>query len=253
MVCRCSSRSSCWKVLAFQLGHRGINNRRIRRDTSSSSSLYYKEPSPPPPEDITTSSGDNNNNFNVWSVLANTERWISDTLDKSNSAEVARRQQPPPQPQQQQQQEQKKENKLHFADEKKAAVPVPPNNNNNNNDNPYARKEISYVCETNTDLVSVVGGIFRRVREARELGEHHGRKVMIEITEQQAMGKYDVVWVVGCVHYRVSVRLSQPVSISLMPLSPISLGKCFYYTHIIYYPYIQAIPCPYPPPCDKPM
>ena len=186
--------SSCWKVLAFQFHrHRGggINNRRIRRDTSSSS-LYYKEPSPPPPEDITTSSGDNNNNFNVWSVLANTERWISDTLDKSNSAEVARRQQPPPQPQQQHQQEQKKENKLHFADEKKAVVPVPPNNNNNNNDNPYARKEISYVCETNTDLVSVVGGIFRRVREARELGEHHGRKVMIEIMEQQQqqnMGK----------------------------------------------------------------
>ena len=176
--------SSCWKVLAFQFHrHRGggINNRRIRRDTSS---LYYKEPSPPP-EDITTSSGDNNNNnFNVWSVLANTERWISDTLDKSNSAEVARRQQPPP-PQQQ-----KKENKLHFADEKKAVVPpVPSNNNNNNNDNPYARKEISYVCETNTDLVSVVGGIFRRVREARELGESHGRKVMIEVTEQQAMGK----------------------------------------------------------------
>ena len=186
--------SSCWKVLAFQFHrHRGggINNRRIRRDTSSSS-LYYKEPSPPPPpDDITTSSGDNNNNFNVWSVLANTERWISDTLDKSNSAEVARRQQPPPQPQQQHQhqQEQKKENKLHFADEKKAVVPVPPNNNNNNNDNPYARKEISYVCETNTDLVSVVGGIFRRVREARELGESHGRKVMIEVTEQQAMGK----------------------------------------------------------------
>jgi hypothetical protein len=179
--------SSCWKVLAFQFHrHRGggINNRRIRRDTSS---LYYKEPSPPP-EDITTSSGDNNNNnFNVWSVLANTERWISDTLDKSNSAEVARRQQPPP-PQQQ-----KKENKLHFADEKKAVVPpVPSNNNNNNNDNPYARKEISYVCETNTDLVSVVGGIFRRVREARELGERHGRKVMIEIMEQQQqqnMGK----------------------------------------------------------------
>jgi hypothetical protein len=33
------------------------------------------------------------------------------------------------------------------------------------------------VCEIGSNLASVVGGIFRRVREARELGERHGRDV----------------------------------------------------------------------------
>jgi hypothetical protein len=40
--------------------------------------------------------------------------------------------------------------------------------------NPYARKEVSYVCETSDEVASVVSGIFRRLREARELGDAHG-------------------------------------------------------------------------------
>ena len=69
---------------------------------------------------------------------------------------------------------------MHFADPKQ-------NNNEEKKkkklslsqakDNPYVRKEVSYVCEVGTDLPSVVGGIFRRVKEARELGEAHGRDV----------------------------------------------------------------------------
>jgi hypothetical protein len=43
-------------------------------------------------------------------------------------------------------------------------------------DNPYVRKEVSYACETGEEICGVLGGIFRRVREARELGERHGRE-----------------------------------------------------------------------------
>lgn len=50
-------------------------------------------------------------------------------------------------------------------------------------DNPYARKEVSYVCETGSELCVVVGGIFRRVREARELGESHGKSADLRIGE----------------------------------------------------------------------
>ena len=74
---------------------------------------------------------------------------------------------------------------MHFADPKQS-----PNNNEEKKkklslsqakDNPYVRKEVSYVCEVGTDLPSVVGGIFRRVKEARELGEAHGRDVEIRL------------------------------------------------------------------------
>jgi hypothetical protein len=61
---------------------------------------------------------------------------------------------------------------MHIADEKKDE-----RNSSGIKDNPYARKEVSYVCEIGSNLASVVGGIFRRVREARELGERHGRDV----------------------------------------------------------------------------
>jgi len=76
--------------------------------------------------------------------------------------------------------------KMHFADPKQS-----PNDNEEKKkkklslsqakDNPYVRKEVSYVCEVGTDLPSVVGGIFRRVKEARELGEAHGRDVEIRL------------------------------------------------------------------------
>jgi HD superfamily phosphohydrolase len=117
-------------------------------------------------DDTFSSNNDNNNNGvggdNFWSALVHTERWISDTLDRSNQAEMSRQQQ------QQQQQQNDNGQTMHFADEKK---------DSGIKDNPYARKEVSYVCEIGSDLASVVGGIFRRVREARELGERHGRDV----------------------------------------------------------------------------
>lgn len=41
--------------------------------------------------------------------------------------------------------------------------------------NPLQRKEVKYVCETEENLECIVAGIFRRLREARELGDEHGR------------------------------------------------------------------------------
>ena len=65
---------------------------------------------------------------NVWSVLAHTERWISDTLASQETA----------------------------------------------NGNPYSRKEVNYVCETNEESPMIVANMFKRLREARELGQNHG-------------------------------------------------------------------------------
>jgi hypothetical protein len=132
-------------------------------------------------------------NANVWSVLANTERWISDTLDRSNQAELTR----------QQQQISKKDNgKLHFADEK-AEAKQQNQQGGRGKDNPYARKEVSYVCETGSELASVVGGVFRRVREARELGESHGRGVeaglgTTDASQPATMRQTNVVVIPNC-------------------------------------------------------
>lgn len=131
--------------------------------------LFYKEPSPK--SDSSSSPDDSSSAVNVWAVLANTERWISDTLDKSNRAANARRDA--------ELERRKKDKPLHFADEKEeggSSLPPP-------GDNPYARKEVSYVCETGDELSAVVGGIFRRVREARELGEAHGKGVEARLGE----------------------------------------------------------------------
>lgn len=68
---------------------------------------------------------------NVWSVLTNTERWISDTLENASTG---------------------------------------------TNGNPLSRKEVSYVCETSQDPAMVLSNIFRKLKEARQLGETHGQE-----------------------------------------------------------------------------
>jgi hypothetical protein len=68
------------------------------------------------------------NQANVWSVLAHTEKWISETLASTET----------------------------------------------DNGNPYSRKEVNYVCETNTDTPMIAANMFKRLREARELGQQHG-------------------------------------------------------------------------------
>lgn len=120
------------------------------------------------------------------SSLANTERWISDTLDRTNTAANARRDAVE---QKKLEDEIERKAKMHFADEtsknqqqqeeqQSASSSSPPQR-----DNPYVRKEVSYVCETGNDLAVVVAGIFLRIREARELGESHGRDVEARLGE----------------------------------------------------------------------
>jgi hypothetical protein len=41
-------------------------------------------------------------------------------------------------------------------------------------DSPYSRKEVSYVCETSSTVEEIVAGLFRRLREVREIGTNHG-------------------------------------------------------------------------------
>lgn len=75
---------------------------------------------------------------NVWSVLAHTEKWISDTLASSETG----------------------------------------------NGNPYSRKEVNYVCETNEESPMIAANMFKRLREARELGQRHGESEVDRRVEQ---------------------------------------------------------------------
>ena len=69
-------------------------------------------------------------NDNVWSILSNTEKWISNTLAESQTG----------------------------------------------TNNPLSRKEVSYVCETSNDPAMILANIFRKVKEARQLGESHAQE-----------------------------------------------------------------------------
>ena len=93
---------------------------------------------------------------------------------------------------------------MHFADDKT-------NKEENNGgstlqpqDNPYARKEVSYVCETGDELCMVVGGIFRRVREARELGESHGKSADLRMGE--CMCVLSFIFMMACLVHVMYVR-----------------------------------------------
>lgn len=66
---------------------------------------------------------------NVWNVLTNTEKWISNTLQDAKQA-----------------------------------------------GNPLSRKEVSYVCEKSEDAAMVLSSVFRKLREARQVGETHGEE-----------------------------------------------------------------------------
>ena len=74
---------------------------------------------------------------NMWAVLADTERWLSDTLAAQEGQS-----------------------------------------------NPFTRKEVSYVCENSNEAAMITAAIFRRLREAREQGEHHGQAEEERLMEQ---------------------------------------------------------------------
>jgi hypothetical protein len=105
-----------------------IPRKNLKRQASAGGMVMYND-QPNSPE------------VNAWSVIASTERWISDTLKSSN--ELA------------------------------SSSPSSMSSGSAGN-NPYARKEVSYYCETSKESSMIVAGIFRMLKEARERGETHG-------------------------------------------------------------------------------
>lgn len=109
-------------------------------DFSNAQLTMYESPRDPP--------DNGNNNSNMWAVLANTERWLSDTLASQEGQ-----------------------------------------------NNPFTRKEVSYVCENNSEAAMITAGIFRRLREAREQGETHGRVEEERLEEQGMFKKVLFLWI----------------------------------------------------------
>jgi hypothetical protein len=99
--------------------------------------------------------------FNAWSVLAKTERWISETLASTNDGMKKSQQQ---QPQQQQQQRSSSSQQQHQPQSPPSA----------GGGNPYTRKEVEYACENAQEASMITALVFRRLREFREIGERHG-------------------------------------------------------------------------------
>lgn len=62
--------------------------------------------------------------------------------------------------------------------------------------NPLSRKEVSYVCETSTDPAMILANIFRKLKEARQLGEIHAQE------QEEFVDELDD-------HDRVTVRQTQ--------------------------------------------
>lgn len=103
-----------------------LSSSSLRRPLNSDTALFYEN------------AKDGGADSNVWSVLAHTEKWISDTLASTETA----------------------------------------------SGNPYSRKEVNYVCETNEESPMIAANIFKRLREARELGQRHGTTEEDRKTEQ---------------------------------------------------------------------
>ena len=114
----CSIVVDAFVSLKSPAGTAAAGTKRTTTASKSRSRLYYDIQRDPQPSD------------NVWAILSNTERWISQTL----------------------------------ADAQKGKK-----------ENPLSRKEVSYVCETSKDPAMILANIFRKVKEARQLGESHGQ------------------------------------------------------------------------------
>lgn len=108
---------------------------------------------------------------NVWSVLANTEKWIASTL----------------------------------SDAKAGATPL-------------SRKEVSYVCETSTDPAMILANIFRKLKEARELGEAHAQEQEEFVDEKGTFDSMGVFLYFFCC-------MSQLTSLSQRIMSALRFGR----------------------------
>lgn len=104
----------------------------------SSSKLFYS----PDDDKFKGSSGDSPFDQVVWKSLRDTERWIESTLGSFSNTNGDT------------------------------------DNKGKLTNNPYARKEVSYVCETTSDVTEFVARIFGRLKEIRQLGDTHGKNEM---------------------------------------------------------------------------
>ena len=123
----------------------------------------------------------------MWSILATTEKWISDVL----------------------------------GDEKESA------SGGQSKNNPYTRKEVNYVCELGDEDALVTAGIWRRLKEARAFGVTHGQTQEEMISEQgMFLDRYGEQWPSCIVLHRVA-PCSLLIDIFFFFFFPFVLPVCF--------------------------
>jgi hypothetical protein len=165
-----------------------------------------EHPSNSPPDHPHNNNNNNNNNPpNAWSVLSNTERWISRTLAHANRGGGDSTSTPP--------------------SSSSSSSSRHTNNKNPQMNNPYARKEVSYACESSTSAILVVASWFRQLQEMRTMGETH---VAMELARERrptrssssggGSGTYCV-----CVPFCFSLFLYIYIHIYVCACPPISL------------------------------
>ena len=59
--------------------------------------------------------------------------------------------------------------------------------------NPYTRKEVSYICEPSAEPSLILAGLFRRLKDAREQGQEHGRQQQSSSSEPSTLRQTSVV------------------------------------------------------------
>ena len=116
-----------------------LSSHQTKSSQSRGNLVMYDSSSDPPNKKSSTEE-----NGSAWTVLANTEKWISDTLNGVGGGNAGA------------------------------------------NSSPYARKEVSFVCEHSDNMELLTANIFRRLREVRELGEHHAE---VEKERQSSLGE----------------------------------------------------------------
>jgi hypothetical protein len=148
--------TAAWSLLSSRssfLGHRGHVVSSSTSLTSTRSGLLVMYTNNNDPSSSSSSSSKNSLPHDAWTVLAKTEAWISQTLQAVNNPSGPSASPSP----------------------STSSSSASSNNNNNNNNNPYSRKEVSYLYESSPDVGMIIAGIFRRLKEARQLGRQHGR------------------------------------------------------------------------------
>jgi len=138
------SSSSSSSFISSSLTFRSDKSNRNRKFAGRKTILKYEK------GDSISDSSNNNNEplLNTWDILSNTEKWLSNSLNTAASQNDV----PPG---------------ISSSEKTK---------NKSHNNNPYSRKEVSFVCEMNTDSTMIVANVFRRLREIREEGERHGQE-----------------------------------------------------------------------------